>query len=167
MCLVFILIICFGGKDLIELESRDFIIALGIDKNKKNNIELDILESDFGFFENKKLDNKNYIKTGIGKNFEDAFKKINNQAEKKIYLGHAQIIFIGKKLVQDNFLFKKLINDLAQKNFVNLKVKTMFVNDPKKILQTKFDSKYISFIKNKFHKKKFTLLNDLYERVNK
>ena len=161
------LIIFFGGKDLIELESRDFIIAMGIDKNKKNNIEIDILKSDFGFLENQNTEKQKYLKSAIGKNLEDALKKINNTAEKKIYLGHAQIIFISKKLVRDNFLFKKLINELVQKNFVNLKVKTMFANNPKKILQTKFDSKYISFIKNKLHKKKFTLLNDLYERVNK
>ena len=161
------LIIFFGGKDLIELESRDFIIALGVDKNKKNNIEIDILESDFRFLENQNTEKQKYLKSAIGKNLEDALKKINNTAEKKIYLGHTQIIFISKKLVRDNFLFKKLINELVQKNFVNLKVKTMFVDNPKKILQTEFDSKYISFIKNKSHKKKFSLLYDLYERVNK
>ena len=140
---------------------------MGIDKNKKNNIEIDILKSDFGFLENQNTEKQKYLKSAIGKNLEDALKKINNTAEKKIYLGHAQIIFISKKLVRDNFLFKKLINELVQKNFVNLKVKTMFVDNPKKILQTEFDSKYISFIKNKSHKKKFSLLYDLYERVNK
>lgn len=159
-------IIFFGGKDLIELENRNFVIAIGLDKNKKNDFELDILESDFDFFDKENSDNEKNVKVGIEKNFAGALKKIEEKSEKKIYLGHAQIIFMANKFKQDKFFLKKIINELAKKNFVNQKIKIMFVDEPKKIICQKFDSKFINFIRNKSHSKKFITLHDLYEKIN-
>ena len=42
----------------------------------------------------------------------------------------------------------------------------MFVEEPKKIICKKFDSKFIGFIRNKSHSKKFITLHDLYEEIN-
>ena len=106
------------------------------------------------------------MKVGIGKNFASAIKKIEEKSEKKIYLGHAQIIFMANKFKQNKFLLKKIINELAKKNFVNQKIKIMFVEEPKKIICKKFDSKFIGFIRNKSHSKKFITLHDLYEKIN-
>ena len=151
---------------MIELENRNFVIAIGLDKNKKNDFELDILESNFDFFDKGNNDNEKNIKVGIGKNFAGAVKKIEDKSEKKIYLGHTQIIFMANKFKQDKFFLKKIINELAKKNFVNQKIKIMFVEKPKKIICQKFDSKFISFIRNKSHSRKFITLHDLYEEIN-
>ena len=148
------------------MENRNFVIAIGLDKNKKNDFELDILESDFNFFDKENNDNEKNVKVGIGKNFASAIKKIEEKSEKKIYLGHAQIIFMANKFKQDRFLSKKIINELAKKNFVNQKIKIMFVDAPKKIICKKFDSKFISFIRNKSHSEKFITLHDLYGKIN-
>ena len=137
-----------------------------MDKNKKNDFELDILESNFDFFDKENNDNEKNVKVGIGKNFASAIKKIEEKSEKKIYLGHAQIIFMANKFKQDRFLSKKIINELAKKNFVNQKIKIMFVDEPKQIICKKFDSKFISFIRNKSHSRKFITLHDLYEEIN-
>ena len=73
---------------------------------------------------------------------------------------------MANKFKQNRFLLKKIINELAKKNFVNQKIKIMFVDAPKKIICKKFDSKFIGFIRNKSHSKKFITLHDLYEEIN-
>ena len=89
------------------MENRNFVIAIGLDKNKKNDFELDILESDFNFFDKENNDNEKNVKVGIGKNFAGAVKKIEGKSEKKIYLGQTQIIFMANKFKQNKFLLKK------------------------------------------------------------
>ena len=137
-----------------------------MDKNKKSNIELEILESNFDFFDKGNSDNEKNVKVGIEKNFAGALKKIEEKSEKKIYLGHTQVIFMANKFKHNKFLLKRIINELAKKNFVNQKIKIMFVDEPKKIICQKFDSKFINFIRNKSHSRKFITLHDLYEKIN-
>ena len=165
MMLAFIFIIFISGfKDLTELENRNFIIALGIDKLKNNNLKVTTLSGDYDYFQEKNFDNKTHAHIAKANNINTALKKINNKLEKKIYLGHLQVIFLGKSLSQDKNLLKKTIHALENNNSINQKVKLFYAKDAKKTIISSFKPDLLDFIKNKTSKKNLTL-GKLYSKL--
>lgn len=165
MMWVFAFIILISGfKDLTELENRDFIIALGIDKSKKNDLEVTALSGDYNYFQEKTSDNKSHTHTAKASNINMALKKINKGLEKKIYLGHMQIIFLGKSLSKDKNLLKKTIDDLESNSSINQKIKLIYTKDAKKKIVDSFKPDLLDFIKNKTSKKSLTL-GKLYSKL--
>lgn len=84
-----IFLLCNSAKDLIELEDRNFIIAIGVDKHK-DGLEVTTFSGDLNYFEES---NKKHVKSATADTIQKALTKIDSQLEKKIYLGHTQIIF--------------------------------------------------------------------------
>ncbi len=146
-----IFLLCNSAKDLIELEDRNFIIAIGVDKHK-DGLEVTTLSGDLNYFEEL---NKKHVKSAIADKIQKALTKIDSQLEKKIYLGHTQIIFLDKNLAKNKSMLKDFENKISQKT------KIIFVDNAKKAITKKFSPKLLDFIKNKVGEKTLTI-NKLY-----
>ena len=99
--------------------------------------------------------NKKHVNSITADTIQKALTKIDSQLEKKIYLGHTQIIFLDKNLAKNKLILKDLDNK------INQKTKIIFVDNAKKTITKKFTPKFLDFIKNKVGEKTLTI-NQLY-----
>jgi len=138
------ILILFGFQDAKELENRNFILALGLDKIN-NNIMLtsfcaDTMPIDF--------ENKNHVKYQVAENLDQALEKLNNLSGKENYFGHVKIIFLNKNLISQNNKLEEIIYDLEHRSFVNQKTKFFLCTNAKKIILENLNQNLLDFTKN-------------------
>lgn len=135
---------------MIELENRDFIIAMGIDKKDEHKFEITTLSADMDYFQKKyPSSNKKYVHCASAQNIKKALENINQRLNKNMYLGHTQIIFINKCLLQNKKSSSDIASELENITQLNQKVKIIPADNAKKIIQSKFSPDLLDYIKNK------------------
>ena len=166
--LLILVAIKYGYCNAIELEDREFIIAIGIDnknikqdKNQKNTdpvMKVTTLSADIDYFQKKSYKSNNkYVKSALAQNLNQGLNKINSYLDKNIYLGHTQILFINKRLFYDKKYISKIINDIENNSHINQKIKILFVDNAKKTINSQFTPDLLKHIKNKLDKKTFDI----------
>lgn len=150
---IFIIINC-GYSNVTELEDRDFIIAIGIDRKDENKFDITVFSADMNYFQNKSsTSNKKYITCACADNINNGLYKINKRLKKNMYLGHTQIIFLNKSLLQNKKISSKIAIELENNTELNQKVKLIFVNNAQKFIKSHFSPDLLDYIKNKLDKK--------------
>lgn len=84
-----------GCGNSMELENRDFVMAVGIDRNEKYDITMSVAKLTDG---SNKENQEEYIVEGSGTTIGEALNDANNKTKGNIYLGHNKVIILS-----DNF----------------------------------------------------------------
>jgi len=124
-------IILTGCWDKTELEDRNFIIGIGIDKYTEENDKKEKAEKISGdenksrYIVNLVLPNASKIDGGSNKDrniqsaesatISEAFKMIDSYSSQEIYFGHTKVCIIGESILKDKELFKETL-DLLERN---------------------------------------------------
>lgn len=107
--IIFILlfILLLTGCKSREMEDRDFVMVIAVDKNERCNLYADIAELNNN---SDSLEIKNNIVSAEGNTINNALNKINKETSGELYLGHVQTILVTnenckseiKNLVRNN-----------------------------------------------------------------
>lgn len=137
-CATFILIISIcKHNNIIELEERDFIIAIGIEEKDKNKFEVTTLSANMEYLQKNSSDvNKKYINCACSDSVNNALKKIDKKLKKNMYLGHTQIIFLSNKLKNNKSSILKIEKQIRDNTQLNHKTKLIFVGNVKKTIES-------------------------------
>lgn len=83
-----------GCVNSMELEKRDYVMAVGIDKNTKYDIAMSVAKLTEG---SNKENQEEYIVEGSGNTIAEALNDANNKTKGNIYLGHNKVIILSDK----------------------------------------------------------------------
>lgn len=139
-CATFILVISIcKHNNIIELEERDFIIAIGIEEKDKNKFEVTTLSANMEYLQKNSSDtNKKYINYACSDSINNALEKIDKKLKKNMYLGHTQIIFLSNRLKNDKSSISKIDKQIRDNTQLNHKTKLIFVGNVKKTIESQF-----------------------------
>lgn len=79
------------GNDM-EMENRDYVMAVGIDKDKNYNLTMSVAKLSEGSDKEERAEN---IVEGIGSTIANAIADANNKTKGSIYLGHNKVIILS------------------------------------------------------------------------
>ena len=105
--------------DRVEIENRAFVVAMGIDKYE-NGYELSLTVP----IMHKDIDDEEeeFVKTAQGRTILEAYRKLDSETDRILYLGQAKVIVLGDTLLRDEKLLNAAIT--ALENFHELDRKT-------------------------------------------
>lgn len=150
-----------GCQSKNELENRDYVMAIGIDKDNGYDVTAAVAKL-AGSKDSPNTEENIY--TGKGNSISDAMADINNKTKGELFLGHNKVFVLSNDF--DNY--EELINYFSKNIDISRDTIIVSANEPKKILEGKNnDDSASEYIYSYFEdKNKFDLdrLMDYYSR---
>ncbi|MCL2397218.1 MAG: Ger(x)C family spore germination protein [Defluviitaleaceae bacterium] len=109
--------------DRIELESRAFVVTIGIDVAKDDDkpFEVSMNISDTAAMEQGGDENPVVKRNASGESLAHAMGQVEAKISDKIYYGHTKAVVIGAEVLEDSDLLREVIDTLSRKNDINIK----------------------------------------------
>lgn len=109
---VILLMLLLCGCEIKELENRDFVLQLLIDKKSEYSCQVGVAE--FSSQEGDSLVRMNFF-NGSGQTIANALEEINSNSSGQLYFGHTQLCIISVDALKNEETLKELI-DLSERN---------------------------------------------------
>ena len=136
-----------GCWDKVEIESRAFVVALGVDKKEENYIvtlSVPVIGGKDMPFYGKGGDDDNdddkqpaHIKIGEGQTILEALKNLDAKNDKNLYYGQTKLIIVGEKLLEDRQFFNHALQELEKQLAAPRRIHVIAAEDPTEILKAK------------------------------
>ena len=122
---LFLLLLSFGW-DRIELESRAFVITIGIDAGDgEYPFEVSMNISDTAAIGGGEKESYTVTRTAMGGSLADAMRQIEAKISDKIYYGHAKMVVLGESVLEDRYLLGEVIDTFVRNDEINIKTIVM------------------------------------------
>lgn len=93
--LLFILVLTFSGCDNVkELENRDYVMGIGIEKNESS---YNVITAISKLSKDKEKNSEEIFLNSQGGSINEAIENINNDTKGDLYLGHNKILILDSK----------------------------------------------------------------------
>jgi hypothetical protein len=149
-------LLCFGFKDLSELEDRNFFITIGLDNNSSNDCikeinQINMTSVCISFDDlkpGKKIILGDNVRTESKKNLEDLINEFKIHSGKDFYLGYVKVIFLDKCILNNENAFREIMN-ILKNNSLSSKARIYVCDNAESIiLKWATLSELMSFTKN-------------------
>lgn len=124
-CMIFlsVCLLC-GCWDNREMEDRSYIITMGIDKNKQSGryvvtlapAQLSAVSSE------EETQTEEKAVSVAGDSIASAIRQADTYSSKQVYLGQLKTVVLGKEVLQDESLFKSLLDELERNQDISGKI---------------------------------------------
>ena len=164
---VIIIISCtifLASCDKQEMEEREYVTALGIDKtyeDGKPNYLLTIQPSNLKDEEDDEVS----IITSISSTIPGALSSINLRGNKNMYLGILQTIILGEEILKDGDFFEHTIQSLTKNYELSNDVYLLSVNEKASDIIKELPQDNYMPTSSKFHKKDNSVINQLAQKT--
>ncbi|MCL2415873.1 MAG: hypothetical protein FWD01_03570 [Defluviitaleaceae bacterium] len=135
--------------DRAELESRAFVVTIGIDaldnqeessgnnENGENRFEVYMTIPDVRYIADDKEENVRVF-SARGRTISQAVEAVDSKISNRIYFGHTKVIMLGENLLKNQNLLREALDTLERKNDINAKCIILAANQPiSEILEAK------------------------------
>ena len=121
-CLFITLVIVFlftGCGDSQEIDERNFVLSLGIDKGVESDFQVSMGIANPAIKENDIVGNE--VQTGSGDTLPKAMRENESNYSRTMYYGHAKTIILGDELIKEGNALKNIMDTLMRSNDFSLK----------------------------------------------
>lgn len=154
-------VVLMSGCSVKEMENRDYVMAIAIEKAEQYNMTLSVASLDT--MDKDSNGTKEYIVTGTGDTIQKALENANSRTKGEIYLGHCRTIALP-----DNFESYGELLDYVKGN-IDLSRDVVVVKSqyPSKVIQLKNNETMASdYIYSYFEGKESVDINDIMDKYS-
>ncbi len=128
-----------GCWDQVELESRDFVVTIGVDKDEEGGFTVFTVLPVLKAVNENRGENTKIVKSATAQTVKSAMSEIDATASTTMYYGHTKLIVLGEKLLEDVHALKEVLDALDLRNDISKSVYlTAHSGDLGKFLETDF-----------------------------
>ena len=112
--------------DMVEIEDRAFIVAMGIDKAKDDGRYMVTLSVPPLQKESEKSDEDQcHIKYANGHTITEALKKLDAKTDRSLYYGHSKLLVLGEGLLKDADLMRGAISAIDNNSRIDRRINVL------------------------------------------
>lgn len=112
-----------GCWDKVEINDRDFVIGLGIDKAGHNEYNVICAVPNLPVYTGKSSGGEpKFIKAAEASTISGAYKKLTSRLNKQLNFEHVDVIIIGEEVIEDKHLFKETIDHFNRNTMYSLTI---------------------------------------------
>lgn len=161
LLLILPLFMLTGCNNIKELENRDYVMALALEKNNDYNVTMAVSEL------SKENESIEFAVKGHGKTIEEAIENANGKTKGSLYLGHSKVMILPENFTS----YSELISFLRENIELSRGVVAVSTEKPSHAIMSKNNGDYASeyiytFFEDRRDKVDLNSIMDMYYEGN-